>query len=387
MNRPGAASPCAATASPKRYTLDDYRRRYALYKSDPDLQAAHAACPWLVTWDDHEVENDYANDRSQDAGRARMVSRAPRRRLQGLVRAYAGAALDACRSGRTRASTTARGTEAWRISSCSTIANSAHTQVCPRPGRGGSNSVDPRQCARARRCRDEPCSARRRSVARARASASSHAHWQIVAQQTAHGAVRRARGPGRRAWTDSWDGYPAARQRLLQSLATKKQSRGDRRRHPRLQRKSTQARFDDPASPVVASEFVGTSISSQAWPQERIDSPAPRQPAHPLSPIRATAATCASTSRRKRLQADLRAWKPCRRRDAQCSTSRRSWSRTASPARATSPPEFGVRAVIIFRRRPMDEVLHGETHSPALRPIICNASCPQSEWAWCSPAR
>ena len=37
-----------------------YRQRHALYKTDPDLQAAHRACPWLVTWDDHEVENNYA---------------------------------------------------------------------------------------------------------------------------------------------------------------------------------------------------------------------------------------------------------------------------------------------------------------------------------------
>jgi alkaline phosphatase D len=40
--------------------LVGYRNRYGLYKSDPDLQAAHAACPWYVTWDDHEVENNYA---------------------------------------------------------------------------------------------------------------------------------------------------------------------------------------------------------------------------------------------------------------------------------------------------------------------------------------
>ena len=42
-------------------TLADYRRRYAQYKTDPDLQAAHAAAPWLVVPDDHEVENNYAN--------------------------------------------------------------------------------------------------------------------------------------------------------------------------------------------------------------------------------------------------------------------------------------------------------------------------------------
>src|SRR5262245_8209360 len=52
--------------APEPHTLDDYRIRHALYKGDPDLQAAHAACPWLLTWDDHEVANDYADDRSQE---------------------------------------------------------------------------------------------------------------------------------------------------------------------------------------------------------------------------------------------------------------------------------------------------------------------------------
>ncbi|MDA0346646.1 MAG: alkaline phosphatase D family protein [Verrucomicrobia bacterium] len=42
-------------------SVEDYRNRYALYKSDQALQAAHAAAPWLVTWDDHEVDNNYAN--------------------------------------------------------------------------------------------------------------------------------------------------------------------------------------------------------------------------------------------------------------------------------------------------------------------------------------
>jgi len=41
-------------------TLDLYRLRYALYRSDPDLQAAHAAFPWVLTWDDHEVQDNYA---------------------------------------------------------------------------------------------------------------------------------------------------------------------------------------------------------------------------------------------------------------------------------------------------------------------------------------
>jgi alkaline phosphatase D len=46
--------------SPEIRTLDEYRNRYGLYKGDPALQGAHAACPWIVTWDDHEVENNYA---------------------------------------------------------------------------------------------------------------------------------------------------------------------------------------------------------------------------------------------------------------------------------------------------------------------------------------
>jgi alkaline phosphatase D len=44
----------------KPVDLTGFRRRYAMYKSDTDLQAAHAAHPWLVTWDDHEVEDNYA---------------------------------------------------------------------------------------------------------------------------------------------------------------------------------------------------------------------------------------------------------------------------------------------------------------------------------------
>ncbi len=47
--------------TPEIFTVDDYRARYAVYKSDPALQAAHAMAPWIVTWDDHEVANDYAN--------------------------------------------------------------------------------------------------------------------------------------------------------------------------------------------------------------------------------------------------------------------------------------------------------------------------------------
>ncbi len=46
---------------PEPTTVEEYRNRYARYKSDELLQGAHAACPWFVIWDDHEVENNYAS--------------------------------------------------------------------------------------------------------------------------------------------------------------------------------------------------------------------------------------------------------------------------------------------------------------------------------------
>ena len=69
-------------------TLEQYRHRYALYKTDPDLQAAHHAAPVVAVWDDHEVDNNYE---VVDAG-------PPGGRLPRLVRAPAGAAAGADRA-------------------------------------------------------------------------------------------------------------------------------------------------------------------------------------------------------------------------------------------------------------------------------------------------
>lgn len=61
---------------PEPTTLTGYRNRYGLYKGDADLRAAHAAAPWVVTWDDHEVENNYAAGLPQDgADPAEFVAR------------------------------------------------------------------------------------------------------------------------------------------------------------------------------------------------------------------------------------------------------------------------------------------------------------------------
>lgn len=68
--------------TPEVTTLEEYRNRYALYKSDPDLQAAHASCPWFVTWDDHEVENNYAGLVPQDAGDSALFAERRRQAYQ-----------------------------------------------------------------------------------------------------------------------------------------------------------------------------------------------------------------------------------------------------------------------------------------------------------------
>jgi alkaline phosphatase D len=56
----------AADNSGELLTLDDYRRRYALYRSDPDLQAMHAAAPCIAVWDDHEIANDTWREGAQN---------------------------------------------------------------------------------------------------------------------------------------------------------------------------------------------------------------------------------------------------------------------------------------------------------------------------------
>lgn len=300
------------------YSLADYRARYALYRSDPDLQAAHAACPWLAIWDDHEVDNDYADDRPEDgmargeflmrraaAYRAyyehmplpqRMRPEGPDMRLHTqvgwgrLARVYL---LDT------------RQYKSW--------------QACPRPQRrGGSNTLDIEKCARL----DSPG---RSMLGRAQerwldgALEGSRAGWNVVAQTTRMAQFDQKPGPGRAAWTDAWDGYPAARARLLASL--KKTANpvvigGDIHAFLVAQLKED---FDDPRSPTVASEFVGTSITSQGWPHERVLKFLPDNPHVLLSESRYRGYTRVEVTP-ERWHADLRIMQTVQRPDAPCST-------------------------------------------------------------------
>ena len=78
-------------AAPEIITLDDYRARYALYKGESELKRAHAMHPWLVTWDDHEVENDYAGWMSENDDPQGLVPDAARGSVSSVLRAHARA--------------------------------------------------------------------------------------------------------------------------------------------------------------------------------------------------------------------------------------------------------------------------------------------------------
>jgi alkaline phosphatase D len=258
--------------APEPHTLEDYRIRHALYKTDPDLQAAHAAYPWIVTWDDHEVSNDYADDRSEQAHprewylarragaykayyehmplRRQMVPLGPHMRLHhragfgDLVQFHL---LD---------------DRQYRS-----------PQPCPPRGRGGGSAVVGAECGE----RLDPRLTMLGEVQERWLETGLdrvRTRWNVIAQQTLMAQVDRKPGDGQQLWTDGWDGYPAARRRLLEYLGQRKPANpvvigGDVHSFWVTDLKPD---FDDPRSPVVATEVVGTSITSQfSRRQEDVD--------------------------------------------------------------------------------------------------------------------
>jgi alkaline phosphatase D len=306
--------------APEPYTLEDYRARYALYKSDPDLQAAHAACPWIVTWDDHEVDNDYADNRPEDG-------MAPEQFLARRAAAYQAYYEHQPLPARMQP----RGPDmriytqlGWgRLARFFVLDDRQYRtwQACVRRGRsGGSNTVDAENC----RSLDDPD---RTMLGRAQerwlenALAESRARWNVLAQQTRMARFDQKPGPGRRAWTDGWDGYPAARQRLLEFLRERRIANpvvmgGDVHN---FQIADLKLDFDDAASPVVASEFVGTSITSQGWAQARLERFLPDNPHMKLVESRYRGYLRVEISE-KEMRVDLRAMESVATRDAACRT-------------------------------------------------------------------
>ena len=249
--------------------LTEYRNRYALYKNDTDLQAAHAAFAWLVTWDDHEVDNDYANDRSQDLDPPDEFLRWRAAAYQAYYEHMPLPAWARPRGPDARIYTQAGFGQLARVFVLDDRQYRSH-QVCPRPGRGGSTVVKDADCPE-RRSPDLTLLGAEQERWLYDALDKSTARWNIIAQQTLMAKQTRITGGEQGYWTDGWDGYPQARARLLGHIAARKISNpivlgGDV--HNAIVA-DLKVDFDDAKSPVMATEFVGTSITSQG-PNEKI---------------------------------------------------------------------------------------------------------------------
>jgi alkaline phosphatase D len=249
---------------PECYTLEHYRQRYALYKSDPSLRAAHAAAPWLLVSDDHEVANDYAGEHSQQ-GDSREVFLARRAAAyQAWYEHQPFPRLFRLDEGRLRAYTSRSFgdlvdvlmLDGRQYRSPQACAPGPLVQPCPELYLGERTMLG---------------DAQERWLASALRASS--ARWTLFGQQTVFGHFDQS-GDGPLAyWADAWNGYPAARARLLETLAQRKTSNpvilgGDI--HAFLVN-DVHARPEDLGSPIVATELVTTSISSVGPPQSSFD--------------------------------------------------------------------------------------------------------------------
>ncbi|HZJ51595.1 MAG TPA: alkaline phosphatase D family protein [Actinomycetota bacterium] len=264
--------------APEVMSLTDYRNRYALYKSDPDLQSAHAAFPWAFTWDDHEVENDYADEESQKGD---PDGRFLRRRTNAYRACWEHMPL---RSSRPRGSDLRlyqrlRFGDLVEMSVLDTRQYRSD-QACARvTGEfvGGGQAVD--NCP-ALFDEDRTMLGPRQERWVLDGLGRSKARWNVIAQQLLMAYLDEKPGSGVSFWTDGWDGYQPARPRILGYLHRRQISNpvvigGDIHSFWATDLK---ADFRNEDSATVASEFVGTSITSAGVPQDVFESFLPDNP-------------------------------------------------------------------------------------------------------------
>jgi alkaline phosphatase D len=250
--------------------LYEFRDRYALYKSDRDLQAAHAAHPWIVTWDDHEVTDDYTNDVSP-------ADPDPARFLKQRAAAYQAfwEHMPLPNSMRPQGLS-------LRLYDRYRFGDLAELQV-----------LDDRQYRSHHACRatltrgklltgcDERIDPSRTMLGAeqeawfADGMKRASARWNVVAQQTLMAEVDRGQDGQHSWWADGWDGYPAARQRLLDAVAASPVRDtlvlgGDVHSFWAADLARERA--------VVATEFVGGSITSQGPAENGVKARLSRNP-------------------------------------------------------------------------------------------------------------
>jgi alkaline phosphatase D len=235
-------------------TLERYRLQYGLYKSDPDLKRAHQLFPWLIAWDDHEVQNDYAG-LAPEGGEPNPAFTA--RRAAAYRAFYEHIPLRAAALPRGGAVLLYRRMRWGDLAEFSML--DARQYRTDQPCGDGEfprcpESLDPAVTMLGAEQEEWLYDGLARSRAR----------WNVIAQQVMMGQLDHNRGDPRIYWHDAWDGYPVARQRLIDHLAAA------RVRNPVVITgdwhstfvNDIKADFGDPDSATVATEFVGTSISS-----------------------------------------------------------------------------------------------------------------------------
>lgn len=236
-------------------TIDDYRARHAQYKSDPALQAMHAAAPWVVTWDDHEFDNNCAGDISEEEGVDTAVYL--RRRAAAYKAYYEHMPL--------RRSALPKGPDMliYRGLSFGTLAQffvlDTRQYRSDQPCGDGNKP----QCAEALSV-DQTLMGLEQRDWLFRGLDQSPAKWNALAQQVMIARVDRLAGEAVGYSMDQWPGYEMERRALLRHLNDHKIANpvafaGDI--HSNWANELI-ADFDDLDSKSVATEFVGTSISS-----------------------------------------------------------------------------------------------------------------------------
>jgi len=270
-----------ATASGRdieSFTLQDYRTRYAQYKSDSNLQASHQAAPWIVTWDDHEISNDYGNDRDERRDPDFLTRRAAAYQAFYEHMPIRLGTLPARPDG--FAFMRIHDRYDWgRLARFHVLDDRQYRSyhACQPQNRGGSSSVT--SACKERVLAERTLLGREQEAWLAQGFASSTARWNILAQQTlmAQGSQIPAHEEGDgRFWTDGWDGYPAARARLFDDIVRHRVSNplvigGDVHTFYAADLKRDFFRPASESNPVIATEFCGTSVTSSSRPQSRTD--------------------------------------------------------------------------------------------------------------------
>lgn len=237
------------------YSLDDYRIRYAAYKLDADLQAAHAASPFVVSFDDHEVNNDWAGDASAYKVPTELFLL---RRASAFQAWYEHMPLRRSQLPRGPDILAHRRLQVGNLL-CVNVLDTRQYRSAHACGRGAG--VD---CTEARDPRRTMLGASQEKWLY-ESFRDPAARWTLLAQQVP--IVQRDIDPDPGVYKtdmDKWDGASAARDRLLTAVAESRLKNlvvvtGDVHHHCVGELKQD---FADPASATLGVEFIGTSISS-----------------------------------------------------------------------------------------------------------------------------